>query len=50
MNGTLKGGWVGGEWSEWWGGWAAGGELNPPLGVFRLAMSLRSSSYRSKHV
>ena len=31
------------------GGWAAGDDLNPPLGVFGLAMSPRSVSHRSKH-
>ena len=27
------------------GGWEAGGGLNPLLGLFRLAMGLRSASY-----
>ena len=31
------------------GGRAAGGGLNPPSGVFGLAMSPRSASHRSKH-
>ena len=30
------------------GGWAAGGRLNILLGLFRVAMSLRSASYRPK--
>ena len=29
------------------GGWAAGGRLYPPLGLFRLAMSPNSASHRS---
>ena len=37
-------GWVGGR-SEW----EAGGGLNPPLGLFGLAMGPESASYRSKH-
>ena len=39
------GGWVGGGK----GGWEARGGLNPPLGLFRLAMSPRSASHRPKH-
>ena len=31
------------------GGWEAGGGLNPLLGLFGLAMSLRSASHRPKH-
>ena len=31
------------------GRWEAGGELNPPLGLFGLAMSPRSASHRPKH-
>ena len=31
------------------GGWDAGGGLNPPLGLFGLAMSPRSASHRPKH-
>ena len=31
------------------GGWEARGKLNPPLGLFRLAMSHRSASYRPKY-
>ena len=30
-------------------GWAARGGLNPPLGLFELAMSPRSASHRAKH-
>ena len=33
----------------WRGGWEAGGGLNSPLGLFRLAMSPRSASHRPKH-
>ena len=29
--------------------WEAGGGLNPPLGLFRLAMSPKSSNHRPKH-
>ena len=32
---------VGGE-----GGWEVGGRLNPPLGLFGLAMGPRSANYR----
>ena len=38
MSGGVEG--VGGE---------VGGELNPPLGLFVLAMGLRSVSHRPKH-
>ena len=31
------------------GGWEAGGGLNSPLGLFRLAMSPRSANHRPKH-
>ena len=31
------------------GGWEAGGWLNPPLGLFGLAMSPRSANHRPKH-
>ena len=31
------------------GGWEAGGRLNPPLGLFGLAMGPRSASHRLKH-
>ena len=31
------------------GGWEASGELNPPLGLFGLAMSPTSASHRPKH-
>ena len=31
------------------GGWEAGGELNPLLGLFVLPMSPRSASHRPKH-
>ena len=31
------------------GGWEPGGRSNPPLGLFGLAMSPRSASYRPKH-
>ena len=31
------------------GGWEAGGGLNPPLGLFGLAMGLRSAIHRPKH-
>ena len=31
------------------GGWAVGGGLYPPLGLFGLAMNPRSASYRLKH-
>ena len=31
------------------GGWAAGGRLKPPLGLFGLAISSRSASHRPKH-
>ena len=30
-------------------GWAAGGGLNPLLGLFGLAMNPRSASHRPKH-
>ena len=29
--------------------WAAGGRLNPPIGLLGLAMSPRSASHRPKH-
>ena len=35
-------GWAGGRGR---GGWEDGGGLNPPLGLFTLAMGLRSASY-----
>ena len=31
------------------GEWAARSRLNPPLGLFGLAMSPRSASHRPKH-
>ena len=31
------------------GGWAAGGELNQPLGLFELAMGPRSARHKPKH-
>ena len=31
------------------GEWEAEGELNHPLGLFGLGMSLRSASHRPKH-
>ena len=31
------------------GGWEAGGGLNSLLGLFGLAISLRSANYRRKH-
>ena len=40
---------VGGGWGGWRGGWEAKGELNPPLGLFGLAMCPRSASDRPKH-
>ena len=44
MSGTYKG--VGG----WMGvGWAAGGSLNPSLGLFELAMGPTCASHRPKH-
>ena len=50
MSGTCKG--VGG-WErsgmDGEGGWAAGGRLNPLLGLFGLPMSPRSASHRPKH-
>ena len=36
---------VGGWWGD--GGWEAGGELHHPIGLFGVAMSPRSASYRS---
>ena len=40
----------GGEWGTDEGGrWEAGGGLNPPLGLFGLAMNPRSSSYGAEH-
>ena len=43
------GGWVGGGGVGVEGGWEAGGGLNPPLGLFGLAMGPRSASHRPKH-
>ena len=34
------------EWGSGGAEWAVGGGLNPLLGLFGLAMSLRSASYR----
>ena len=31
------------------GGWKAGGGLNPPLELFRVAMGPRSASHMPKH-
>ena len=31
------------------GGWEVGGRLNPPLGLFGLAIGPRSASHRPKH-
>ena len=42
-------GWVGGAWDRWRGGWAAGGRLNPLLGLFGLAMSPRSATHQPKY-
>ena len=42
--GQVGGGGVGGGEA-----WAARGGLNPPLGLFGLAISPRSISYRPKH-
>ena len=42
-----RGGQVGGADGE--GGWEAGGRLNPPLGLFGLAMSSRSVIHKPKH-
>ena len=44
-------GWVGGREGGVDGGrgWVAGGGLDPLLGSFGLAMSLRSTSHRPKH-
>ena len=49
MMARYRGGWakeggVGGG-----SGWEAGGGLNPPLGLFGLAMGPRSASHRPKH-
>ena len=38
--------WAGGRG---WGGWEAGGRINPPVGLFGLAMDPRSGSHRPKH-
>ena len=40
------GGWLGEAGGG--GGCAAGGRLNPPLGLFGLAMSPKSASHRPK--
>ena len=43
-------GWVGGRGGAGaGGGWEAGGELNPPLGLFGLAMGPSSAIRRPKH-
>ena len=41
-------GWVDGS-ADGGGGWEAGDGLNPLLGLFGLAMSLKSASHRPKH-
>ena len=30
-------------------GWAAGGRLNPPLGLFGLALSLKCANHSTEH-
>ena len=44
-----RGGWAGGGGVSGGGGWEAGGRLNPPLGLFGLAMDPRNASHRPKH-
>ena len=59
MDCTYKG-WVEGTWfGEWWGQergglggggeWEAGGGLYPPIGLFGVAMSPRTTSHRPSH-
>ena len=43
------GGWAGAGGASGGGGWEAGDRLNPPLGLFRLAMSPKSASHKPKH-
>ena len=39
-------GWLGGSGVGGGGGWETGGGLYPPIGMFGVAMSLRSASHR----
>ena len=40
---------MGGRGASGGGGWETGGGLNPPLGLFGLAMGPRNASHRPKH-